>query len=267
MLHCIILHCSKGSLTVADETTIAKIETKAVEAAEAVKAPVEAVAEKAKDVAAKPVRAAKAAVAKPVRKAKAATAKRRARKAATRTVRATRKLNKTATRTATAAAATPFERIETMTYDFNKLFAGFELPGADRFQQLFADAGARSQEMVRKSQQTAEELAELAKANVEALTESGRIAATGAKTLGQEILASGRDGFEQASGAMKTLADAKSPTEFIQIQSELARTNFDRAVAESSKFAEAFVKLAGEAIQPISNRATLNAERIGELAA
>ena len=73
-----------------------------------------------------------------------------------------------------------------------------------------------------------------------------------------------RRGLERG---MKTLADAKSPTEFIQIQSELARTGFDRAVAESSKFAEAFVKLAGEAIQPISNRATINAERIGELAA
>ena len=240
----------------ADETTIAKIETKAAEAAEAVKAPVQAVAEKAKEVAAKPVR-----------KAKAVAAKRRVRKSAAKTVKAVRSANKKATKTATAAIATPFERIETMTYDFNKLFAGFELPGADRFQNLFADAGARGQEIVAKSQKTAEELAELAKANVEALTESGRIAATGAKALGQDILASGREGFEQASSAMKTLADAKSPTEFIQIQSELARTGFDRAVAESSKFAEAFVKLAGEAIQPISNRATINAERIGELAA
>ena len=240
----------------ADEMTIEKIETKTAEAAEAVKAPVEAVAAKAKE-----------AVAKPVRKAKAAVAKRRVRKSVANTVKAARKVNKKATRTATAAVAAPFERIETMTYDFNKLFAGFELPGADRFQTLFADAGSRGQELVAKSQKTAEELAELAKANVEALTESGRIAATGAKALGQDILASGREGFEQASGAMKTLADAKSPTEFIQIQSELARTGFDRAVAESSKFAEAFVKLAGEAIQPISNRATINAERIGELAA
>ena len=249
----------------ADETSNQKIETKAVEAVEAPKA-----AEKAAEVAAKPATEAKAPVvkvrtAKPARKAKAA--KRTVRKAAARKVRVTKTVNKKATKTATAAAATPFERIETMTYDFNKLFAGLELPGADRLQSLVADANARGQELVAKSQKTAEELAELAKANVEALTESGRIAANGAKTLGQDMLASGREGFEQASGAMKTLADAKSPTEFIQIQSELARTGFDRAVAESSKFAEAFVKLAGEAIQPISNRATLNAERIGELAA
>ena len=243
----------------ADETSNQKIETKAAEAAEA---------PKATETSAKPATEVKAAATKPARKAKAASARRVARKAPARKVRVTKTVNKKATRTATApSAATPFERIETMTYDFNKLFAGFELPGADRFQDLFAGAGARGQELVAKSQKTAEELAELAKANVEALTESGRIAATGAKALGQDILASGREGFEQASGAMKTLADAKSPTEFIQIQSELARTGFDRAVAESSKFAEAFVKLAGEAIQPISNRATLNAERIGELAA
>ena len=247
----------------ADETSNQKIENKAVEAAEAPKS-----AETAKPATDAKVAVAKSATAKPARKAKTVSAKRRARKSPARKVRVTKTVNNKATKTAAApAAAAPFERIETMTYDFNKLFAGFELPGADRFQNLFADAGARGQELVAKSQKTAEELAELAKANVEALTESGRIAATGAKALGQDILASGREGFEQASGAMKTLADAKSPTEFIQIQSELARTGFDRAVAESSKFAEAFVKLAGEAIQPISNRATLNAERIGELAA
>ena len=154
-----------------------------------------------------------------------------------------------------------------MTNDFTKMFAGFEMPAADRFQQLFAGAGDKGQDLVRRSQKTAEELAELTKANVEALTEASRIAAKGAKALGQDMLESGREGFEQASGAMKTLADAKSPTEFIQLQSELVRSNFDRAVAESSKFAEAFVKLAGEAIQPISNRATLNAERMGEIAA
>jgi len=72
---------------------------------------------------------------------------------------------------------------------------------------------------------------------------------------------------KQASGAMKTLAAATSPTEFMQIQTELVRSGFDRAVADSSKFAEAFVKLAGEAMQPLSNRATVNAERMGELAA
>ena len=241
----------------ADQTTNEKTETATAESAKAAAAPVKAVAAAAKADAARA----------PARKAQATKSKRRVKRTVKKAVRSANRTNKASAKAATSAAAGQFDRIETMTNDFTKMFAGFEIPAADRFQEIFAGAGTRGQELVAKSQKTAEELAELAKANVEALTESGRIAAKGVKTLGQDMIESGREGFEQASGAMKTLADAKSPTEFVQIQAELARTGFDRAVAESSKFAEAFVKLAGEAIQPLSNRATLNAERIGELAA
>ena len=241
----------------ADQPTTTAIETAVTETAKAATAPIKAAAAAAKADAKRA----------PARKARATAAKRRVKRTVTKTVRAAKRTNQASAKAATSAAASQFDRIETMTNDFTKLFAGFEIPAADRFQQIFAGAGERGQDLVRKSQKTAEELAELAKANVEALTESTRIAAKGAKTLGKDMLESGREGIEQASGAMKTLADAKSPTEFMQLQSELVRSNFDRAVAESSKFAEAFVKLAGEAIQPLSNRATVNAERMSELAA
>ena len=211
---------------------------------------------------------------KSVREARATTAKRRARKAPTKVVAAVKlnnkrvvKATKRVAKATVAAAKTQIERNTPMAYDFSKMFAGFELPAADRFQTIFADAGERSQDLVRKSQATAGEMTELAKANIEALTEAGRIAATGVRSIGQDALASSREGFEQASSSLKTLADAKSPTEFFQIQSDLAKASFDRVVAEGSKFAEAMVKLAGEAAQPLSNRATINAERINELAA
>ena len=154
-----------------------------------------------------------------------------------------------------------------MTNDFTQLFAGFQLPGADKFQGLFADAGARSQDLVAKTRGATEQMTDLAKANVEAIAEAARIAAAGAKSIGQDVVASSRTGFEQASDAVKTLADAKSPTEFFQLQSELVRSSFDRMVSESSKLTEQVVKLAGEAIQPISNRASVNAERVNELMA
>ncbi|MEP7315185.1 MAG: phasin family protein [Sphingomicrobium sp.] len=256
----------------ANETIIEKAETKAADAVDAVKESAKTVATKTDD-AAKTV-GALAAAAKPVRKARAAVAKRRARKAPAKVAKAVKKTTKRAQASATRAAksatkvaATQIERNTNMAYDFTKMFSAVELPGTEQFQSLFSGANERSQEMVRRSQKAAEEMADIAKANVEALTEAGRIAATGAKSLGQDMLASGREGFEQASTAVKTLADAKSPTEFVQLQAELARTSFDRVVAEGSKFAEAMVKLAGEAVQPISNRASVNAERINELAA
>ncbi len=247
----------------ADDTIIANTESKTDKAVDAVTAPVKAVAAKVEAAAKAPVRKARVAVAK--RRAKKAPAKLAA--TVTKTNKRTAKSVKRIAKANVAAATTQIERNTPMAYDFTKMFAGFELPAADRFQTLFADAGERSQELVKKGQETAGEMTELAKANIEALTEAGRIAASGVRSIGQDALNSGREGFEQASASLKTLADAKSPTEFIQIQSELARASFDRLVSEGSKFAESMVKLAGEAVQPLSNRATINAERINELAA
>ena len=253
----------------ADET---KVEEKIEAVAKSVEAPAKAVAEKVEQAAA-PVIEAKAAPAK----AKAKRTVRRARKAPAPVLEAVKKVNKRAAKTIKRAkvikAAKPiaadnkFEGIQTMTYDFNQLFAGFQIPGADKYQQFVADAGERTQQLTAKSQKAAEELTDLAKANVEAIVEAGKIAATGAKALGQDVIASGREGIEQASDAVKTLAEAKSPAEFFQIQSELARASFDRMVAETSKLTERVVKLAGEAVEPLQTRASLNAERINTLVA
>ena len=214
---------------------------------------------------AKPRTSAKASAA-----AKAGARTRRTRKATAEVVATTKRAATAARRINKAAASTAADQIDrtsTMTNDFTQMFAGFQIPGADKFQGLFADAGARSQDLVAKSRNATENLTDLAKANVEAIAESGRIAAAGAKTIGQDVIASSRSGLEQASVAVKTLADAKSPTEFFQLQSELVRSSFDRMVTESSKLTEQVVKLAGEAIQPISNRASVNAERVNELMA
>ena len=165
------------------------------------------------------------------------------------------------------AAVTP-ERTQTMNFKTNSFFGGFDsIPAFAPFQTLFADAGERGQEVARRTQKVAEELADLTRANVEAFVESGRLAAEGARSLGQDVVASGRQGAEKAAEAIRTLADAKSPTEYLQIQSELARASFDRLVAQSSRLTETAVKIAGEAIQPISNRASASAERINSLVA
>jgi len=237
-----------------------KIEDKIEPVAETVAAPVKAVAEKIEQVVAAPAVKAKAPV-------------RRTRKVAAKVVETVKKSNKRAVKTvkrgrkARVARVKQIEGTKTMTYDFNQLFAGFQIPGADKAQELIAEANDRGQKFAAKSQKTAEELAELAKANVEAIVEAGRIYAGGAKAIGQDAIASGRDGIEQASDAVKTLAEAKSPAEFFQIQSELARASFDRFVAETSKLTERVVKLAGEAVEPLQTRASLNAERINTLVA
>ncbi len=209
---------------------------------------------------------------KVAKRTRASTARRVKRDAAAdkasarRTVRKTRKTRIAARKAAPKAARTAQKRTETVTN--TNFFNGFEaIPAFAPFQSMFADANERSQDLVKKSQKVAEQLADLARANVEAVVEAGRVAAEGARSIGQDVVAKQRDSVEQAADAIRSFAEAKSPTEYLQLQGEFARASFDRAVAETSKLTESLVKLAGEAFQPLSNRATANAERFNTLVA
>jgi phasin family protein len=165
-----------------------------------------------------------------------------------------------------AKAPTAKERTNIVTNTQKNWFAGFGANAAP-FQTYFAEAGERQQAAVKRSQKALEELTEVSRANVEALVDAGKIAVEGARTFGQDVVETSREGIEQAADAVRAFAEAKSPTEFVQLQTEFARAQFDRFVTESSRLTETFVKLAGEAIQPIQNRATVNAERINKLVA
>jgi phasin family protein len=244
----------------ADETKV-----EAQTAAEAPAKVVEAVAETAATLAKSSADTAKKARATNARRAKRQAAQlKTTQKTVARRAKATRRKTRTAARK-TAAAAQP--RIKTMNNTKN-FFGGFDaVPTFAPFQSLFANAGERSQDIVKKTQKVSEELADLAKANVEAIVEAGRVASEGARSIGQDVVATSRDGVEQAADAIRSLAEAKSPTEYLQLQSDFARSSFDRAVAETSKLTESLVKLAGEAFQPLSNRATANAERFNTFVA
>jgi phasin family protein len=255
IVHCNITTTTRGIFHMADETK--------VQAQAAAEAPAK-VAETIADTAEKVVKEAE----KTGRRTRAANT-RRAKRTATAEKAAKRSVKRSARKTRTAArksAAAAQQRIETVTN--RNFFNGFDaVPAFAPFQSLFANANEHSQELAQRSQKVAEELADLARANVEAIVEAGRVASEGARAIGQDVVATSRDGVEQAADAIRTLAEAKSPTEYLQLQSDFARQSFDRAVAETSKLTESLVKLAGEAFQPLSNRATANAERFNTLVA
>ena len=242
----------------ADETKV-EAQAAAEVAAEAPARVAEVVAETVEKVVKESAKVAKRTRAATQRRVKReATAQKTATKAsARRTVRKTRK-------PARKPAAAAQQRIETMT---KNLFNIDSIPTFAPFQSIFSDASDRGQDLVKRSQKVAEELADLARANVEAVVEAGRVASEGARSIGQDVVAKQRDGFEQAADAIRSLAEAKSPTEYLQLQGDFARASFDRAVAETSKLTESLVKLAGEAFQPLSNRASANAQRFNTLVA
>lgn len=134
-------------------------------------------------------------------------------------------------------------------------------PAVEKAQAVFTDFSARTKAAVDKSTKLGEELSEFTKGNVEALVASGKVAAKGAETLAQEVAEYGKKSFEQATQTLKGIAAAKSPADFLQVQSDYAKGAFDGAVAQASRFSEAWMKLAGDVVQPLSSRYAIAAEK------
>lgn len=132
----------------------------------------------------------------------------------------------------------------------------------DKAQAMFADVNDRAKGAMEKGAKMVEEMNAFGKGNVEAVVESTKIAARGLETMGQDAAAYTRKSFEDATAAFKTLATVKSPTEFLKLQSDYARSMFDAMVAETSRSTEAMLKLAGEVAQPISNRIAVAADKM-----
>ena len=186
----------------------------------------------------------------------------------------------TETETVEAVAETPVEQIAevatetaiTVVEAVEETVAAPEVKGrwqmttienaTDKAQALFAEWNDRTKAAVEKSTKLVEEANDFAKGNVEALVESGRIAAKGFEGLGQDAAEYGRKSFESATAALKNLAAVKSPTDFFKLQSDYFRGAFDSYVAEASKNTEALIKLASDAAQPLSNRVAVAAEKV-----
>ena len=224
-------------------------------AAEAANAQADAVAETVKSAADQGERAARATAKTVERSAK------KTRKAATKSRRKSRPAR-------TKPQVRTEKRNDEMKFDPTNIFAGFgAFPGAAAFEKLFAEAAERSEEAAARSRKAVEELAGIYRGNIDAFVEAGRIATAGAQSIGQDMATKSRDGLEQTANTVRSLAEAKSATELLQLQSEFARSAFDRFVEDSSALTESVVKLAGEAFQPISNRASANVERFNDIAA
>lgn len=160
-----------------------------------------------------------------------------------------------ASRTFTAPTIPAFAKTKETTMNMNtKITEGFGT--------AFGEAQTKAKEAFEKSSAMFGDYAAFAKGNVEAVVESGKILAEGLQDMGTNLVAEGRSAFEIVSSDIKEMAAAKSPTDLIQLQSEMFRKSFDSAVAYGSKNTEAMLKIASDAFAPLSSRVTLAVEKV-----
>ncbi|TCJ40921.1 phasin family protein [Parafrankia sp. BMG5.11] len=134
------------------------------------------------------------------------------------------------------------------------------------FTQGIKNTAAQAQERAKAAydrlQTYAGEMTEFTKGNVEALVESGKIVGTGVQDMARDEIEAAKGAFETLTADLKAMAAVKSPTELFKLQGEIARRNFDAAVARASRNAEVSVKLVNDAFAPISTRMSVAAERM-----
>ena len=95
---------------------------------------------------------------------------------------------------------------------------------------------------------------------IEAFMKSGQIWATGMQDIGKQMATDAHTQMDQAIGTLRQLATVKSVKEAFDLQTALARGAVEHAVAESGKLTDASLKLAEQAMQPITARLTAGAE-------
>ncbi|PEQ13029.1 hypothetical protein B2G71_09375 [Novosphingobium sp. PC22D] len=206
--------------------------------------------------AAKPVRAAaKSAPAKPPKpKAVAKPAKPASFVSASQPVKKTAPKTVAEVSSRAAEATTPnFSRKEHSIMDMSANFTNI--------QDTISEAQNKAKEAFEKTTGMFGEVTDFAKGNVEAMIESGKILSEGAQEMGSTLAAEGKTAFEAMSSDMKELASAKSPTDFIKLQGDMVRKNFDSAVAYGSKNSEAMLKLFSDAMAPLSGRVSMAVDK------
>jgi phasin family protein len=152
---------------------------------------------------------------------------------------------------------------ETITKSIEAVVPAMEKAATDAVAQAQAgieQMNEKMRDMMEKNMKSMTEMTEFAKGNVEAMIESAKAAAAGAETLTTHFVETSKKSMEEAQAAIKSMTSAKTPNELIAAQNEFAKAQFDKAVASMSQFSETWMKLAGEVVQPLSNRVALATE-------
>lgn len=136
----------------------------------------------------------------------------------------------------------------------------------DTVRDFAATAQDKMQAFYTRQTALVSEMTDLGRGNVEAVVESTRILATGLQDLGRSTLEESRAAYEGLTDDVKRMAAIKSPTELMQLQSELARRNLDAIITQTSKNTEAMLKLANDVFAPLSSRASVAVEKLSSAA-
>ncbi len=126
-------------------------------------------------------------------------------------------------------------------------------------------AQATMRDGMQKAMKTAEDMFAFTQGNVEAVTRSSQILATGMQDMGQSVAATARASLEETMNTFKAMTAVKSVKEAMDLQAGLFRSMIERAVSQTSQMTDSSMKLSEQAMAPITARLSLASEKFGRV--
>ena len=105
-----------------------------------------------------------------------------------------------------------------------------------------------------KMMKNAEQFMAFSQANVQAMMKSGQIWTAGLQGLSKQMAANAQLALDETVSTMKALTSVKSIKEALELQTSLAKSTVEKAVAGTTQITESSMKLAGETMAPITER-------------
>ena len=121
-------------------------------------------------------------------------------------------------------------------------------------------SGDGAQPKKEDNMKTAEQFITFGQGNVEALVKSSQIVATGLQDLTKQMAANAQAVVDESLSTFRALSTVRSVKEAFDLQANFARTQFEKAVAQTGQLTETSFKLAEEAMAPLAGRVTLAVE-------
>jgi len=128
----------------------------------------------------------------------------------------------------------------------------------------FEKTQAQVKQNMDKVMKTTEELVSFSQGNYDAFVKSSQIWAAGIQDLTKQIAANAQAQFDETVAAMKSFGSVKSLKEVFDMQTSLARSSMEKAMTESGRLTDASIKLAEQAMAPLTARVNLAVEKFGK---
>lgn len=139
-------------------------------------------------------------------------------------------------------------------------------PSSDGPQNIQQNTQMELKNRMEKSFKVAEDMMAFSQGNIEACMKASQIWFAGVQDISKQVAAHAQAQMQETMSALKAFGGVKSVREVVDLQASLSRSTIEKTMAETSRLADASIKLTEQSVAPLTARMTLAMDKISRAA-